>query len=346
MSIHFGTRRWLLAAEPSGGLTVGVGTGQAAADTIAFGYSGQSQSYQLPSSVYALEITAAGGGGGNGDAVQDPGGFGSPGSYAPGGAAGPGAQMSAEEPADPGDTIAIQVGGQGDSGSARSGAGQSSGSGAGGSGAGQAVTFTATVDPPAGDCQPAQAPTITEQIQPQLVKPSLHVADSGPNAIGIYSTGATGRRLLGTISGSQTGLNHPEGVVLDSQGNLYVANATANTITEYAPDTNGNTGPITTVTNAIDNLIGVTVDPLGFLDVSNAGNNTITAYQPNSPAFATGNATPAHTLRLSAGEALTRTLTGASASLANAECARPRQPMTVASRGDRTPYGNHVPATC
>ncbi len=217
--------------------------------------------------------------------------------------------------------------------------------------AGQGVTFTATVNPPAGDptatgtvtfqtgsgsnaitqtaslnasgiatwtsnSLPAGADTVnatyggdgnylpeqasvTEQIQPQLVKPSLYVADYGSNAISIYSSGASGRTLLGTISGSQTGLDYPEGVAVDSLGDLFVANALGNTITEYAPGASGNVAPIATISGsrtALNDPRFLALDSSDDLWVVDAASNSITEYTPGS----NGNVGPSSTISGSA----------------------------------------------
>jgi hypothetical protein len=131
----------------------------------------------------------------------------------------------------------------------------------------------------------AQAPTVTEQIQPQLVKPSAYVADYGSDAISIYSSGASGRSLLGTISGSATKLDHPDGVVLDSQGDLYVANSLANTITEYAPGASGNVAPIATISGVhtgLDDPRFLALDSSDDLYVVNGTGNSVAEYAPGA----------------------------------------------------------------
>jgi hypothetical protein len=150
-----------------------------------------------------------------------------------------------------------------------------------------------------GNYVPVNSPYVTEQIQPALVKPSLYVADYGSNAISIFASGAAGRKLLGTITGAATQLSYPEGVVLDSSGNLFVANSSASTITEYAPGAGGNVAPIASIAGSatgLDNPRFITIDSSGKLYVVNALSNSITAYASG----AKGNATPVATIAGSA----------------------------------------------
>ena len=149
------------------------------------------------------------------------------------------------------------------------------------------------------DYQPAKAPTLTEVIRRQLVKPSLYVAEYGSNAIGIYSSGASGRSRLGTISGAQTGLDYPEGVVLDSQGDVYVANTVADTITEYAPGASGNVAPIATISGSHTGLVAprfLALDSSDDLYVVNGTGNSVIEYAPG----ANGNSGPINTISGSA----------------------------------------------
>jgi hypothetical protein len=47
-------------------------------------------------------------------------------------------------------------------------------------------------------------------------------------------------------AGAATGLDMPVAAARDAAGNIYVANAHGNSITEYAPTANGNAAPVRT----------------------------------------------------------------------------------------------------
>ena len=123
----------------------------------------------------------------------------------------------------------------------------------------------------------------------------LYVADYGTNAIGIYGSGASGRPLLGMISGSATQLSYPEGVAFDPWGDLLVANSLANTITEYPPGASGNATPFAAIAGpatGLDDPRFIAEDSAGNLYVINALSNSITKYAYG----ATGDAAPIATI--------------------------------------------------
>jgi DNA-binding beta-propeller fold protein YncE len=53
-----------------------------------------------------------------------------------------------------------------------------------------------------------------------------------------------------TIVGAGTGLNTPQGIAVDSSGNIYVANDAANTVTVYSSAQSDNATPIQTISGA------------------------------------------------------------------------------------------------
>jgi hypothetical protein len=98
-----------------------------------------------------------------------------------------------------------------------------------------------------------------------------------PNTIEAYSDGGT------TISRTITaGLDGPDAIVVDQKnGTLYVANATNNTITEYAANT---TAVLRTIpaANGINGPAALAIDGSENLYVANYTGNTVTEYAPGS----------------------------------------------------------------
>ena len=106
-------------------------------------------------------------------------------------------------------------------------------------------------------------------------KGNIYVTNDGSTAVPgfsvtIYGAGSSGDVApLETIAGGSTGLNHPEGIALDSKGNIYVANLEGFSVTVYPPF-NGSTfvgtvnqAPIATVnTGFVSNSpSGVAIGP-------------------------------------------------------------------------------------
>lgn len=84
-----------------------------------------------------------------------------------------------------------------------------------------------------------------------------------------------------------SGVSNPQGIATDASGNLWVANLSSNTVTEYA---NGSTVPEFTISNAMNGPVDVKVDGFGNVYVAMNGQysngvNTIVEY-------AAGTATP------------------------------------------------------
>ena len=127
---------------------------------------------------------------------------------------------------------------------------------------------------------------------------NLYVANVGtttpptstPSSITVYGPIATGNATpIRTITGVLTGLVNPQGVIVDSAGNLYVANAGAlsvpDSITVYDPTATGNVAPINTISGTNTRLAspqGVVLDPTGRLYVANKTTPSITVYTPGA----------------------------------------------------------------
>ncbi|MGA9725823.1 MAG: NHL repeat-containing protein [Candidatus Binatus sp.] len=130
----------------------------------------------------------------------------------------------------------------------------------------------------------------------------------GKASITVYPPLETGTGILNeapvtSIEGSKTLLEVPFGVALDSQGNIYVANAEGGrnarherygpgSITVYPARSNGNVAPVATISGAETGLsypIGIALDSSRNIYVANGDNGySITVYQAGS----NGNAAP------------------------------------------------------
>jgi sugar lactone lactonase YvrE len=86
------------------------------------------------------------------------------------------------------------------------------------------------------------------------------------------------------ITGAQTGLSIPEGVAVDSAGDIWVTNTNTSSITEYPPGSTGNQPPINTVignATMLSSPVGIAFDSSHDLWVANFGSNSIVEYGPN-----------------------------------------------------------------
>jgi len=140
---------------------------------------------------------------------------------------------------------------------------------------------------------------------------NIYVANSasqfgGVDSITVYPAGSNGNaQPASTISGTGTGLAVPYAIALDSSGNIYAANdgstiGVSDSVTVYAPGSNGNVAPESTISGsstALDSPGGIAIDSGGNLYVTNdnsvyGGVDSITVYAPGS----NGNAVPSATL--------------------------------------------------
>lgn len=128
---------------------------------------------------------------------------------------------------------------------------------------------------------------------------NIYVANDGmmigvSDSVTVYAPGSTGNAApTSTITGSSTGLDSPEGIAIDSSGNIYVTNdgslyASADSITVYAPGSNGNAVPSANLfALGLDIPLGIVVDSGGNLYVANDGSDNggvdaVTVYPPNN----------------------------------------------------------------
>ncbi len=126
---------------------------------------------------------------------------------------------------------------------------------------------------------------------------------SGPFATGsitVYPPAGAGNAAPSfTIAGVGTQLAGPEGIALDSHGNIYVASL-GNIVTEYTAGSSGNASPAAAITGSATMLAapaGIALDSNGKIYVTNliggaSAAGSITVYAPGS----TGNAAPTLTI--------------------------------------------------
>ena len=127
----------------------------------------------------------------------------------------------------------------------------------------------------------------------------------GRGAVSVYKAGSSGNCVpTATISGMRTGLDHPFGIAVDSNGKIYVANYIGGngggSVTVYPANSTGDVAPIATIIGGdtgLDNPSGIAVDSTGKIYVANRGGgrtsaSSITIY----PAGSSGNVKPIATI--------------------------------------------------
>jgi hypothetical protein len=131
----------------------------------------------------------------------------------------------------------------------------------------------------------------------------LNRPNKGRGSINIYARGSRGNVLpingsaapAAVLSGSQTLLNRPTGIALDSAGNINVTDYGNASITTYAAGSRDNAKPTRVISGSNTDLYspsGIALDGTGDVYVSNGGflgeNASVTVYASD----ANGNATP------------------------------------------------------
>lgn len=104
---------------------------------------------------------------------------------------------------------------------------------------------------------------------------------SGSGQVFVYNARGQGQKPIQTIS---SGISSPQGIAVDSSGNLYVANSGNSTVTVYPP---GQTTPSVTYSNGVSSPYGVAVGADGTVYVANlygsaSGTGTVTEYPAGS----------------------------------------------------------------
>ncbi len=93
------------------------------------------------------------------------------------------------------------------------------------------------------------------------------------NTITEYAAGARGNAApKAVIGGSNTQLDAPAGIAIDSTGNIYVVNTNSNSLNVYAAGSQGNVAPTVTIgggNTGLDGPEGLALDAAGNLYVAN-----------------------------------------------------------------------------
>jgi len=100
----------------------------------------------------------------------------------------------------------------------------------------------------------------------------------GPGSVFVYPAGSNANAALtATISGNNTGLSYPQGIALDSSGNIYVADESATSVFVYSAGSKGNVAPTATISGSDTNLDtpeGIALDSSRNIYVADDGDDS------------------------------------------------------------------------
>ena len=123
----------------------------------------------------------------------------------------------------------------------------------------------------------SQAIPLSQPAGLTVANNNLYVANQGTNQVLVYDLATLTQQPAKTIS---AGVNGPARLASDSKGDIYVANAGNNTVTEYGPDGGS---PILTLSNNITRPLGLAVDSAsGYIYV---GDDTLNSPGPGILVF-------------------------------------------------------------
>ena len=110
-----------------------------------------------------------------------------------------------------------------------------------------------------------------------------------PSSVTVYAAGASGNAapIALITTSSQTYLDGPEALAVDSSGRIYVGNSANSTISVFAPGANGVSSPVETIssnTNSCQFIVGqatLSVDAQGNLYVADDNSyNSVCVFAP------------------------------------------------------------------
>ncbi len=116
-----------------------------------------------------------------------------------------------------------------------------------------------------------------------------NIVDGGSIApsLSVYAAGSHGNASpLAIISGSNTGLNQPEGIAVDSRGNIYVADLYGlGGVLVYSAGSTGNVAPVAVISGSNTGLnfpVGIGVDSSGKIYVTEPYTSSVLVYSAGS----------------------------------------------------------------
>jgi serine/threonine-protein kinase len=124
---------------------------------------------------------------------------------------------------------------------------------------------------------PAAAPADRFRASGSLI----YVSEPTENAVKVYRALGHDQAPVATIT---KGISGPAGLAVDGAGNLYVANTTNDTVTEYAES---GSAPVATYSTQLVAPVGVAIDGAGTLYVANFGSFKFSIVE-----FASGGSSP------------------------------------------------------
>lgn len=111
---------------------------------------------------------------------------------------------------------------------------------------------------------------------------AVDVFNAGSYSVGVNNNIAPSRRIVG----GNTGLQYPEGIAVDSSGDIYVANSNAGrSVVEFSSGASGNASPVMTISggNTTFNFLGgLALDSTGNLWVADQGAQAVDEFAPQS----------------------------------------------------------------
>ncbi len=120
---------------------------------------------------------------------------------------------------------------------------------------------------------------------------TIVVADNARGTVDVFAPGASGTAVA--PEQQITGLSDPEGLVLDSSGDIWVA--TFGGVFEFAPSASGAASPMASITS-VAYPAGLAIDAHGNIWVSGCTDDASTAYIDEFPRGSNGAATPTRTI--------------------------------------------------